>query len=138
MKMEDIARLAAAYPHLWERNMILLPDGWTEITERLLSDLHAIQPPVDGVYGSPLPIMVKRGQGFAVAFVTFNPELGSWTPDKAMALVEAVARFNAATSKTCEVCGKSSTMIVKYMDHRDQQTLCQEHADEALEAANEH
>jgi hypothetical protein len=130
--MENILRLSQAYPHLWHHQMINLPNGWTAITERLLSDLHAIQPPVEGVWGSPLPLYIKRGPGFGVAFVTANPEIGSWDRDKAMAMVEAVKRFNAATSSTCEVCGGLSDLIVKYHDGRPQETLCREHAEKAL------
>lgn len=134
--MKQILRLAQAYPHLWHHEMMKLPDGWFEITEKLLADLHDIQPPIDCVYGSPLPLLIKKGAGFAVAFVSPNPELSSWTPEKAMAVMTTLIRFNAATAEACEACGQPSVTIVKYQDGRPQETLCRRHADEALEKAN--
>lgn len=134
--MKQIMKLAQVYPHFWHHQMMTLPDGWFEITERLLADLHEIQPPIEGVFGSPLPLLIKKGAGFAVAFVSPNPELGSWTPEKAMAVMEALVRFNEASGHTCEVCGQRSETIVKYADERAMETLCRTHADEALERAD--
>jgi hypothetical protein len=136
MRKEDLYRLRDLYPHLWSYQLLTLPDGWLGLTERLLADLNAIQPTIPGVYGSPLLLWIKAGSGFAVAFVSPSAELGTWDRDKAMALIEAVQRFNGTASDTCEVCGEPSVVIMKEADGSRQQTLCQLHADARMEATD--
>ncbi|ANP84453.1 hypothetical protein [Rhizobium leguminosarum] len=131
MKKENFYRLRNLYPHLCCYDVMALPDGWTRVAERLLVELNAIQPHVDGVYGSPVPLKIQAYGGFAVAFATVNT-LGGWDRDKAIALVEAIQRFNAGCNSTCEECGESSAMIVKEYDGSRQQRLCQHHAGERL------
>ncbi|MBX5164767.1 hypothetical protein [Rhizobium sp. NZLR4b] len=133
MKDVDIHRLRDLYPRLWRHDLSTLPGGWTAIAERLLADLNEIQPSVPGEYGSPLFLLISFHGGFAVAFVSPNPELGTWNAEKSLALIEAVRRFNAATSAACEVCSGPSYIIVKETNGSHQQRLCQHCSDERLE-----
>ncbi|MGO6676404.1 hypothetical protein [Rhizobium leguminosarum] len=131
MKKEDSKRLSDAYSYLWTYEMATMPDGWTEIAERLLADLDAIQPQPEGVFGRLINLVVRSGGCFAIVYASVN-DLAEWDAEKALKLVEAIQRFNNSTSRSCQVCGDPSVMIVKEPDGSKQEMLCQRHADARL------
>ncbi|ARQ58930.1 hypothetical protein Kim5_CH02887 [Rhizobium sp. Kim5] len=133
MKKEDIKRLSDAYPYLWPYEMSALPDGWAGIAERLLSDLNEIQPQPEGVFGRLINLSIRSGDGFAIAYVSLS-NLGKWNAKKALALVEAIQRFNVSTSRSCQLCGDPAAVLVKEWDGSRQEMLCQHHADARLAA----
>ncbi|MBY5819918.1 hypothetical protein HFN60_30470 [Rhizobium leguminosarum] len=133
MNNEKAADLKARFPNFYVEAILILPDGWHQIVEDLLAELNTInnEAPVRPEHYGVVDLWIRYWNSTATAFVT--PRVDTWEPEQAVACLEAVARFNRETNRTCQLCGNAAVGRVKYMDPvigkhpRADEILCQEH-----------
>lgn len=127
MKPENVERIRAAHPDLYDPSIASLPDGWTEAVKVFLEEFEALG---EGMM-SPGDVSFERTNSGLKAHIFANPEM-KWTPRKSWELLKWQRVLYKSVRDACEWCSKLDAQPVQ-LGERVTFFLCQQHRTSAEE-----
>lgn len=122
--------IKAAHPDYWSDRIRLMPDGYATAINHLFRDVEAIS---DGRLLITVDLHHYAGGGI-VAGMRPRTDDDEITDEQKAKLFDLMKAWSRAVDRICQVCGRPSVGILKYMDSRPQEILCAEHLEERRSA----
>ena len=115
--------IKTAHPNYWSDKIRLMPDGYSSAIVGLFRDVEQIS---GGLQLVEIDLLAYPGGGIA-ASMRPRTDGDDVTDAQKAQLFDLLKSWSKAVGQICQVCGRSPVSILKYMDSRDQEILCEQH-----------
>jgi hypothetical protein len=130
MRKQLWTQLKDAHPDYWQDKIRIMPDGYSNAIAELFSRVEAIS---EGRQLITIDLLHYPGGGIA-ASMRPRTDTDEITDQQKAQLFDLLKSWSARGDRICQVCGRPSVGILKYLDSRPQEILCSEHMQERRSA----
>lgn len=124
----DQIEFLKTFDYLHHESMDSLPNGWIGPLVDMLQamrQLSLVEPVVRPMVEVWVSLRVEHGPSGALAYAAPLLPIKHWSPERALACVEALSTFTFAVQETCSVCGHPGHL--RFSKGRDEGIFCDEH-----------
>lgn len=129
----DQIEFLKTFDYLYHESMDSIPDGWIGPLVDMLQtirELSFIEPVLRPMVEVWVSLQVEHGPGGALAYAAPLLPTQHWSPERALACVDALSTFIFSVQQTCSVCGHPGHL--RFGSGRHEAVLCDAHHEEHL------
>ncbi|HCJ74682.1 hypothetical protein [Agrobacterium pusense] len=124
----DQIEFLQTFDHYYHESMDSLPDGWIGPLVDMLQtirQLSLVEPVVRPLVEVWVSLRIEHGPSGALAYAAPLLPIKHWSPERALACVEALSTFTFAVQETCSVCGHPGHL--RFGNGREERVVCDDH-----------